>query len=281
MKNIAILTILCTQLSPLSFAQDLPTPDTADTEREQMVIAIDHLPVGVMEETLQRIIADDLTRILGEPTTNRLVVDAPRALIPQILGLVREIDRPRRNITITVTELVMAPEVADNIVTGRTEMITTLIEQLQQEEAKIKLVDQLVFSVCENEQVTIQTGEQTPIETGRVQRGGSTIAARSFEYSNVGRSVTCTPRLSGPDVLLDFEYEKSEIVSTDDKEDTPPTTVKTQAKSTLRIANGTSFVVTGIRRGPDAKPVRWKLIVSAREDDLQDNAAAAAVPAAN
>jgi len=283
MKNIAVLMILGASFFQPLFAQDASEPETVDAPpaREQLVIAIDHVTVGVMEETLQRIIADEQARIIGEPTTNRIVVDAPRDLIPQILGLVREIDRPRRNVTITVTELVMAPEVPDDIVSGSTARITTLIEQLQKEEAQIKLVDQLVFSVCENEQVTVQTGEQTPIETARVQRGKPAMTTRSFDFTDVGRVVTCLPRLSGTDVLVQFEYEKSEIVSTDDQEDTPPTTVKTQAKSTLRIAKGNSFVLTGIRRGPDAKPIRWKLIVTAQEDGLENDAAAPTTAAIN
>ena len=179
--------------------------------------------------------------ISQEDAERRAIAQDPAQLeIPQIM--------------ISVTEVVTDPEEKVELKTGDTDALHKQIAELV-EAGNAKVLERFKFVTLNDQEGTTQAGASQPIA------GGGSPKGRSYSCQEVGTIVSCVPRAIGNQVILDFLYEKSELIGGDD--DAPAATVKTKFEGIVRIAKGQSIVIHGQRLGPDEKPIEWNIIISA------------------
>ena len=165
-------------------------------------------------------------------------------------------------VSIKLTEIAVSPNAKDKLRSGNTDAVAKQLAELERQ-GFAKVIERFQVTALNASKAETQVGAQTPMTTGRSsQRGGG--PSKSYTYQEIGTLFSCTPRAVGDHVLLNFLYEKSELVGGNEEDGTPPSMVTTRASSTVRIPKNTSIVIGGQRTGPDNKTIGWNLIIAAR-----------------
>lgn len=255
-------------LANITFAQ-LEPAESADQEfdRERIVITVKHGRAIDLAKTLEQFNSqDDDFKLVADSSTNKLVIEASRDLVPGALGLIRELDKPRNTIEINLVEAIIDPDSTAKFESGPTKQVAETIKAMGKA-GSLKVVNDIRYSGKDNTEGRIEVGATSPVATGVVST--TRVKQNSYNYQQIGTIVKMTPRAAGEAVDLDLIFETSEMVETGEA-DSPPSIVKTIAQSQLTVAKGQSVVMGGIRQGPDNKPVLWRLIISASVVDELD-----------
>ena len=164
-------------------------------------------------------------------------------------------------VSIKLTEVAVSPAAKEKLRSDKTDAVTRQLEALK-EKGQAKVIEHFEVTALHDSTAELQVGAQAPMATGRTsQRGGG--SAKSFTYQQVGVLFSCTPLIVGDHILLNFRYEKSELVGGDDQNAVPASIITTRANSTIRIPKNRSIVLSGQRIGPDQKNIKWNLIIAA------------------
>jgi|GEM_PF-4154065 len=254
-----LFSILLT--ASISAAQEDALQEEEVALRERIIVNVEHLEVASIAQAVTQLSSGDL-KVFPEIGANRLIVDGPKADIPAVIGLIRELDRPFPQVVIRVVEVTLDLETKVNLKTGPSEDVKTELDELVKNN-KAKITNKMSVETVNNTTARTTVGSTKPSPTGGNGK------SKAHTYKDIGTVFECTPRVGADAILLQLSYERSDILSGGDEQKTPPTFMAIRSDSFVRIRRDQSIVVSGRRPGDDgeAKMVAWKLIFSAEVSD--------------
>ena len=243
----------------ISTAQEAALQEEQTEERERIIVNMETLEASSIAEAVTLLSGSDSDlRVFPETGGNRLVVDGPKADMPAIVGLIRELDRPFSQVTVGVTEVAIELGTKEDLKSGPSEDAKKQLDELVKS-GKAKIINKMTLEVGNN------TSGRTSIGASKPGMAGGSGKAKAYNYKDVGTILECTPRVGADAVLLQFTYERSDIKARTGDEETPPTFTSMRSETFIRVRTNQSVVMSGMRPGDDgeSKMVAWKLIVSA------------------
>jgi general secretion pathway protein D len=116
-------------------------------------------------------------------------------------------------------------------------------------DSKIKIISSPHITVADNQQASIQVGDQVPTITQTQTTNTTTGVISSVQYLNTGVLLDVTPRVNaGGLVTLEINQEVSNAAATDTSGIDSPTISKRTAKSTVTVQSNETLVMAGLIR---------------------------------
>lgn len=114
-------------------------------------------------------------------------------------------------------------------------------------DSKIKIISSPHITVADNQQASIQVGDQVPTITQTQTTNTTTGVISSVQYLNTGVLLDVTPRVNaGGLVTLEINQEVSNAAATDTSGIDSPTISKRTAKSTVTVQSNETLVMAGL-----------------------------------
>lgn len=179
--------------TPGTYAQeDEPAETISATPRERIVIKLSHIPVSVVEAALRRVSEGTGLLVIGEPESNKLVIDAPTSEVPNALGLIRELDRQQPMVNISVKEVLVAADAEEQLKSMPTKQIANLLKDLAKS-GNGKVVGETKLSTMSNATATSQIGANKPRTSSRAIGGRGGQITRSVKLESIGTLINARP----------------------------------------------------------------------------------------
>lgn len=231
-------------------------------------------------------IAADGIRITANNSTNSLIIRAPARVYRQILGVLRQIDKPSVQVLINVmiaevtltdnlrygveaylekqhftvldaTQLPLEPSLPGfNVLIGKADGPKAVLDALSAV-TDVKVVSSPSVVTLDNQPATIKVGNQVPITTQQAistQTSGAPLV-NSIEYRDSGVILRVTPRVSETDlVTMEVSQELSAVVAPASGGTTlTPTLSQRLITSTVAVYNRQTVVLGGLISSQDSK----------------------------
>ena len=112
----------------------------------------------------------------------------------------------------------------------------------------VKVLSNPSLVVIDNQQATLQVGDQVPITTGTATLlSGNNAVVNTVDYRNTGIILRVVPRInSNGNVLLDIEQEISNVADTSTPGSLTPTLSQRKVKSSISVASGQTVLLAGL-----------------------------------
>jgi type II secretory pathway component GspD/PulD (secretin) len=219
---------------------------------------------------------------LSVPGTNCLMVSASQEDLGEVARIVAQLDRTPRAVAIDVWIVDLHPDAAKGVESSSAhapaELISAgprakVIEELAklEKEGKALVVNHLQLTSLEGHEAMAQQGERKPRITATNVNQGGRMSTVTFE--NTGTIVKATPRVTGNQVILDINAEKSfmgpeftgAIISQpiNGPEVRSPSAISLVGKATLTLNSGEVGAMTGLKGSPDDAAGSYQVLVSA------------------
>lgn len=225
-------------------------------------------------------------RITANNSTNSLIIRAPARTYRQILGILRQIDKPSVQVLINVmiaevtltdnlrygveayleknhftvldaTQLPLEPALPGlNILIGKADGPKVVLDALSAV-TNVKVVSSPSVVTLDNQMATIKVGNQVPITTQQAVSTQTSNAplVNSIEYRDSGVILRVTPRVSETDlVTMDISQELSAVVApANGGTSLTPTLSQRIITSTIAVYNRQTVVLGGLISSQDSK----------------------------
>ncbi len=197
------------------------------------------------------------------------------------------------SIEVSIVELAEKPSPVETLDPESSQQLISRIRELETQ-GKLAGLTRLRLSTLDNNQVSAQTSQRLPMETGRnvfpgqPGRGGMG-SSPTFQFQNFGTVVRAITRIEpGDTIVMDLQIEKTSAL----REARPATAetarpdviaptgmVTTEFKSTVRVPNGQTIVVQASGSSSATEnPSRTVILVTAYADQAPQVAAAKLPP---
>jgi general secretion pathway protein D len=126
----------------------------------------------------------------------------------------------------------------------KTDLIKALLD-LSQDKGQVRTLSQPTLITLENQKATFTSGKQISVRT-QTQAAGSTVgstAVDSFQYINTGITINVTPRVSGDNVFLEIQHEKSDSIP---KESGNPDITRNTTSTSVMVQSGDTMLLGGL-----------------------------------
>lgn len=231
-------------------------------------------------------VAGEGVRITANNSTNSLIIRAPARIYRQILGILRQIDKPSVQVLINVmiaevtltdnlrygveaylekqhftvldaTQLPLEPALPGlNILIGKADGPKAVLDALSAV-TNVKVVSSPSVVTLDNQMATIKVGNQVPITTQQAVSTQTSNAplVNSIEYRDSGVILRVTPRVSETDlVTMDISQELSAVVApSNGGTSLTPTLSQRIITSTIAVYNRQTVVLGGLISSQDSK----------------------------
>jgi hypothetical protein len=152
-----------------------------------------------------------------------------------------------------------------------------LVARLRELERELDSVSHIRLTTLDQLPAMVQFGDSVAVETGRSfgpggggfgggGRGGGGPSQTTYTFQNVGTMVKATPRIEGRSVVLEINFERSQLArraAAEGEEAPPPGMDKMTAQSTVTIPQGESVLVGGKKTRSGDKTINTWILVSA------------------
>jgi general secretion pathway protein D len=118
------------------------------------------------------------------------------------------------------------------------------ILKLSESKDQVRFLAQPVLITLENQKATFTAGKQISVRT-QTQTGNTTTGTTdSFQYINTGITINVTPRVSGENVFLELQQEKSDSKPTQDGSN--PDITRSATSTSVMVQSGDTMLLGGL-----------------------------------
>jgi general secretion pathway protein D len=118
------------------------------------------------------------------------------------------------------------------------------ILSLEESKGQIRTLAQPTLITLENKKATFSSGTQISVRTQTQAPGNNTGTVDSFQYINTGITINVTPRVSGENVFLEIQHEKSD--SAPNTQGGNPDISRSATTTTVMIPSGDTMLLGGL-----------------------------------
>lgn len=126
-----------------------------------------------------------------------------------------------------------------------TPVVQALLTTLQQKNQARTLASPTLMTL-DNQKVSFTSGKQISVRTQSSTSTTTTVGTDSYQYINTGLTINVTPRVSGNNVFLEIQQQKSDVLPNSDPNNPNPPLSQSSHQTSVMVANGDTMLLGGL-----------------------------------